>query len=67
MKFRKGLEDTIVNLVAMLKEGHPADDDLTTWIKVAKFIARQHLRNEVFNSAIRKDKLQMRLLMRFQL
>jgi hypothetical protein len=56
MKFRKGLEGTVADLVATLKEGRPTDDDLTAWIKAAKDIARQRSRNEAFNSAIRRDK-----------
>jgi hypothetical protein len=57
MKFRKGLEPEVADRVAMLNEGRPKDEDLAGWIKMAKEVARQHLRNDVFNQAIRKDKL----------
>jgi hypothetical protein len=62
MKFRKGLESTVADAVATLKEGRPTDDDLAAWIKAAKDIARQRLRNEAFNSAVRRDKPQVKTL-----
>jgi hypothetical protein len=56
MKFRKGLEGTIADAVATLKEGRPADNDPVAWMKAAKDIARQKIRNEAFNASIRKDR-----------
>jgi hypothetical protein len=56
MKFRKGLEATIADAVATMKEGRPKDDDLKAWIRTAKDIARERVRNDAFNTAARKDK-----------
>jgi hypothetical protein len=56
MKFRKGLEGTIADAVATLKEGRPADNDPNAWMKAAKDIARQRIRNEAFNTSIRRDR-----------
>jgi hypothetical protein len=57
MKFRKGLENTVADAVATLKEGRPADNDMQGWIKAAKDIARQRFRNEAFNTSVRKDRV----------
>jgi hypothetical protein len=56
MKFRKGLETTVADAVATMKEGRPKDDDLPGWIRAAKDIARQRVRNDAFNVATRKDR-----------
>jgi hypothetical protein len=56
MKFRKGLESEIADKVALLQERRPADDDIEGWVKMAKEVARQRIRNEAFNQAVRKDK-----------
>jgi hypothetical protein len=57
MKFRKGLETEIADRVALLQEKRPKDDDLEGWIDTAKEVARQRIRNEAFNHAVRKDKI----------
>jgi hypothetical protein len=56
MKFRKGLDTEVADRVAMLQEKRPKDEDIAGWITMAKEVARQHIRNEAFNQAIRKDK-----------
>jgi hypothetical protein len=56
MKFRKGLESEIADRVALLQEKRPQDDDLDGWIEMAKEVARQRVRNEAFNQAVRKDR-----------
>jgi hypothetical protein len=56
MKFRRGLEATIADAVATMKEGRPKDDDLKGWIKTAKDIARYRARNDAFNQAARKER-----------
>jgi hypothetical protein len=40
----------------MLHEGRLKDDDIVGWIRMAKEVARQHIHNEAFNQAIRKEK-----------
>ncbi|HEV7737125.1 MAG TPA: hypothetical protein VGO47_07115 [Chlamydiales bacterium] len=57
VKFRKGLETEIVDKVSLLQERRPKDDDIERWIDLAKEVARQRTRNELFNQAVRKDKL----------
>jgi hypothetical protein len=56
MKFRKGLDLEIADKVALMQEGRPRDDNLEAWIHAAKEVARQRIRNEAFNQAVRKEK-----------
>jgi hypothetical protein len=62
MKFRKGLDLEIADKVALLQEQRPADDDLEGWVRMAKEISRQRIRNEAFNQTIRKDKVAVKPL-----
>jgi hypothetical protein len=56
MKFRKGLDSEIADRVAMLQEKRPEDDDIKEWVRMAKEVARQRIRNEAFNQVVRRDK-----------
>ncbi|HEV7736750.1 MAG TPA: hypothetical protein VGO47_05175 [Chlamydiales bacterium] len=61
MKFRKGLDPEIADKVSLLQEKRPKDDDTEGWITTAKEVARQRIRNEAFNVAMRKDKTAVKI------
>ena len=53
LKFRCGLDVTIMDQIATMTIGRPADDCLQDWMKAARMIAQNRAANQAFHTATR--------------
>lgn len=53
LKFRRGLDATIMDQIATMPIGRPADDCLQDWMSAARVIAQNRSANQAFHTATR--------------